>query len=291
MEYHVAGSVEEALETFQRHAGPRRSAMYVAGGTDLAVQIAEHLVRPQGLIDLARVPALGGIERGGALRIGAACTVAALAGAQGLPRCLVQGARAIGSPQIRALATIGGNICNASPCGDTLAPLVALGARFELVSSTGEREVEAERFFTGPKLTVRDSGEILRQITVPEEFLAGSSAFRMIGKRNGQAISQVNLAVWLRLSESSGRIEEIRVAAGSVAPVPLRLEATEGLLRGQAAEQELLDQAQAAAAREVRPITDVRTTETYRRRVISALFREALEEALDQARAGNGGPR
>jgi CO/xanthine dehydrogenase FAD-binding subunit len=178
---------------------------------------------------------------------------------------------------------VGGNVCNASPCGDTLAPLVALGARFVLSSSRGERQTDAESFFTGPKLTVREHDEVLTEILIPEPFLAGSSAFRMIGKRNGQAISQVNLAVWLRQNERSGAIEEIRAAAGSVAPVPLRLSAAEQQLHGHTPERGLLDQAQAAVSREIRPISDVRTTEAYRRSVSSSLFREALEEALAHA--------
>jgi CO/xanthine dehydrogenase FAD-binding subunit len=124
---------------------------------------------------------------------------------------------------------------------------------------------------------------VLTEILIPEPFLAGSSAFRMIGKRNGQAISQVNLAVWLRRNERSGVIEEIRAAAGSVAPVPLRLSAAEKQLHGHTPERELLDEAQAAVSREIRPISDVRTTEAYRRSVSSSLFREALEEALAHA--------
>jgi carbon-monoxide dehydrogenase medium subunit len=289
MEYHVPASLEEALNIARSCAQSGRAVMYLAGGTDLAVQIAEHLLRPQALVDLAGIAALKGVgRRGAAIRIGAATTIAMLAEATDLPRCLVQGARSIGSPQIRALATIGGNVCNASPCGDTLAPLVALGARFALVSPRGEREVEAERFFRGPKLTVRESDEVLTEILVPEESLAGGSAFRMIGKRNGQAISQVNLAVWLRLRSGSGPIEDIRAAAGSVAPVPLRLPATERLLRGREPDPDLLEQACAEVSREIRPISDVRTTESYRRRVTSALFREAVEEALAVARTRAG---
>ncbi|MBN1835553.1 MAG: xanthine dehydrogenase family protein subunit M [Spirochaetales bacterium] len=291
MEYHVPGTLEEALERLSSYLASGRPAMYVAGGTDLAVQIAEHALEPAALVDLAAIQSLRGIESGeGALRIGAAVTIAELAQARELPRCLVQGARSIGSPQIRALATIGGNICNASPCGDTLAPLVVLGARFVLQSLRGEREVEAESFFTGPKATVRAGEEVLREIRIPEERLAGASAFRMIGKRNGQVISQVNVAVWL-LSSGDGTVEDIRVAAGSVAPVPLRLPGTERLLRGRAISRELLERAETEVAREIRPISDVRTTEAYRRRVTASLFRDALEDALEEALGGGDKPR
>ena len=305
MEYHRPASIDEALRIMAR-AGAEGggSAAYVAGGTDLAVQIAESGSRPGALVDLTGIARLRGVEgRAGGVRIGAAVTIEELAGCPDLPACLRQGARSIGSPQIRALATIGGNICNASPCGDTLAGLIVLDARFVLVSPRGEREIAAERFFRGPKLTVREPGEILQDILIPAEALEGGSAFRMIGKRNGQVISQVNLAVWLCREgrpdgkAGTGAVAAVRLAAGSVAPVPLRLPLAEGVLRGKVPSPELLRRAELEAAREIRPISDVRSTASYRRAVLRGLLREALEEALVQAldpddrpRPGKGGP-
>ncbi len=183
-------------------------------------------------MDVSGIPELLRLERapGGALRIGAAVRLETLARSADLPACLSQGARAIGSPQIRTLGTLGGNLCNASPCGDTLAPVIALGGRLVLASPEGRREVPAEEFFTGPKTTVLRPGELLVEVLFGPAALAGRSAFRMIGQREGQAISQVNVAVWLRAE--GGRLAEVRAAAGSVAPTPVRLAAAEKLLAG-----------------------------------------------------------
>jgi CO/xanthine dehydrogenase FAD-binding subunit len=274
MEYRVATTVDEALEALAGCPGARP----VAGGTDLAVVLADTLASPPLLVDVAGIPALHGIRRTAeGLSIGAATTIAELARRTDLPTCLGQGARAIGSPQIRNLATIGGNVCNASPCGDTLSPLVALDAAFVLQSRGGSRTVAAGQFFVGPKKTVLAAGELLVEIRIPAACLAGRSAFRMIGKRNGQAISQVNVAVWLAVE--GGIIREARAAVGSVAPVPLRLPATERLLAGKKIAGLDLGPVLASVEAEIAPISDVRASLEYRRLVTRSLFADALREA------------
>lgn len=275
MQYRAARTVNEAVMTLSAEG----NAKPIAGGTDLAVVIADGLISPEVLLDISAIPALRAIRRSEqGLAIGAAVTIAEIASQDDLPACLVQGARSIGSPQIRNLATIGGNICNASPCGDTLAPLVALGASFVLASAAGSRTVPAEEFFLGPKKTMLQRGELLVEILIGAQSLAGSSAFRMIGKRNGQAISQVNAAVWLTAQE--GQVREIRAAVGSVAPVPLRLRETEKLLRGSNRAGIEIRKVLESVDREIAPISDVRASVEYRRLVTGALFREALLEAL-----------
>jgi CO/xanthine dehydrogenase FAD-binding subunit len=286
VQYRIPESVQEAISLAASALQSGRKAKFVAGGTDLVVQISESALQPEMLIDISSVQALGGIERdGSALRIGAATTLAEIAANGALPRCLVQGAGSIGSPQVRHLGTIGGNICNASPCADTLAPIIVLGGRFALRSSRGARELAAEEFFLGPKVTVLEADEILEEILLPCSSLEGRSAFRMIGKRNGQAISQVNIAVWIaprsaQAPSTKVPIEEIRIAAGAVAPVPLRLTEAEAVLRGRVPSRELREEAKQAVRRQIRPISDVRTTEEYRRSVSASLFADALEEAL-----------
>ena len=278
MDYRVASTVEEAIALL----GDREDSRPVAGGTDLAVVIADGLRPPALLIDVSGIPRMRGIRRaGGGIAIGAATTVAEIASRADLPACLWQGARAIGSPQIRNLATIGGNVCNASPCGDTLAPLVALDAAFVLLSRTGGRTVPAEQFFVGPKKTVLRAGELLVEILIEAPRLAGHSAFRMIGKRNGQAISQVNTAVWLAVEK--GVIREARAAVGSVAPIPLRLRRAEALLVGKAVGALDMQAVLAAVDAEIAPISDVRASVEYRRLAAGSLFRDALAEAVEAA--------
>jgi CO/xanthine dehydrogenase FAD-binding subunit len=280
---------------------------YLAGGTDLAVQISEGIVDPALLIDISAVEELRRIEENGeGLRIGAAVTIAELlealraaeagksAESAAIPRCLLQGAGSIGSPQIRHLGTIGGNVCNASPCGDTLAPLIVLAASFSLRSAHSSREVPAEEFFLGPKSTVMEPGELLESIFIPRTHLRGRSAFRMIGKRNGQVISQVNVAVWLRREQGKAHgtgeerplpVQDIRIAAGSVAPIPLRLRRAEQCLRGSVPEASALRAAARAVQEEIQPISDVRTSREYRRGVTAALFMDVMAEVLE----GEGG--
>ncbi len=275
MEYKVAATVEQAVALLAG-AGLRRA---VGGGTDLAVVIADGVIAPDLLVDVAGIAELRGIRRTPeGISIGAAATISEIAASADLPTCLRQGARAIGSPQIRNLATIGGNVCNASPCGDTLAPLVALEASFVLRSGKGSRTVPAAQFFLGPKRTVLAAGELLVEVRIASRFLAGASAFRMIGKRNGQAISQVNAAVWLLVEK--GTIREARLAVGSVAPVPLRLSAAERLLAGKAVKGLDLGPVLAAADSEIAPISDVRASLDYRRQVTASLLGDALAEAL-----------
>jgi CO/xanthine dehydrogenase FAD-binding subunit len=276
MEYRTPRSLEEAIELLGRTG----FAKPVAGGTDLAVLVAEGLVAPDTLVDLCGIPGLRGIRRTPeGITIGAATTMAEIAVRDDLPACLVQGARAIGSSQIRNLATIGGNICNASPCGDTLAPLLVLEADFVLASAAGSRTVAANGFFLGPKKTVVSPHEILVEVRIPRERLEGSSAFRMIGKRNGQAISQVNAAVWIL--RNGDRIRVAHVAVGSVAPVPLRLTKTEALLQGATAASIDMDSIRRCIDSEIAPISDVRASVEYRRLVAGHLLVDALEEALE----------
>jgi carbon-monoxide dehydrogenase medium subunit len=137
--------------------------------------------------------------------------------------------------------------------------------------------VPAEQFFVGPKKTVLAPGELLVEIRIPAPRLAGRSAFRMIGRRNGQAISQVNAAVWLAVE--GGVIREARVAVGSVAPVPLRLMAAEALLAGKTVRGLDVEPVLARATAEIAPISDVRASLEYRRLVTGSLLRDALLEA------------
>jgi CO/xanthine dehydrogenase FAD-binding subunit len=261
----------------------------IAGGTDLCVYMAEGLCRPETLIDLCGIDSLRGVEiaADGTVRIGACTTIRDVAASHALPTCLRQGARAIGSPQIRNLGTIGGNICNASPCGDALTPLLALDARFVLRSAEGTRTVESAEFFTGPKQTVLTPDEILEAIELPPTCRGKASAFRMIGNRKGQAISQVNAAVSAAIAER--KASDVRVAVGSVAPVPLRLTKLEQVLGGRAIADLTPVELRDAVLEGIRPIDDVRTTATYRQEVTVALVYDALTECGGQASARGEG--
>lgn len=289
MDYVRPSSVEDAVRLLASSG-----SMILSGGTDLCVYLAEGLCSPNRLIDIGDLDALCGVETitddegSEMIRIGAATPIAEIAASPHLPSCLRQGANAIGSPQIRNLGTIGGNICNGSPCGDTLAPLLTLDARFVLRSTAGTRIVESERFFLGPKQTVRESAELLESVLLPVPRFETVSAFRMIGNRNGQAISQVNASVCARSLD--GTLSDVRVAVGSVAPIPLRLKKLEEVLTGKRIEDVRFDDIRTPVLEGIRPIDDVRSSATYRQEVTVALVFDALMACGDPVSGvGEGG--
>lgn len=278
MKYLFPISIKEALE----YISSEKDSKFIAGGTDLIIQISDGFISPQVLIDLSRIEKLKKQERiEEGFKIGAAVTLEEIASSKFLPQCLIQGAKSIGSPQIRNLGTIGGNICNASPCGDILTPIIVLEGELILISPYGKRRIPAKDFFVGPKKTVIAKDEILSEIIFKKIFLnEGSSSFSKIGNRNGQTISQVNVTIWLKKRERSNEIEDIRIAVGSVAPIPLRLEKVEVFLKGKTINQEILKDALKMIDEQIKPISDVRSSESYRRMVIGSLFQDAFKEIL-----------
>lgn len=276
MRYLFPITIKEALE----YVSSEKDSKFIAGGTDLINQISDGFITSQMLIDLSQIEKLKKIERTEEeFKIGAAVTLEDIASSKFLPQCLIQGAKSIGSPQIRNLGTIGGNICNASPCGDILTPIIVLGGKLVLISSYGKREISAEDFFIGPKKTIITGNEILTEIVFKKLFLSErNSSFRKIGKRNGQTISQVNVAIWVKKRGKGNEVEDIRVAVGSVAPIPLRLEKVEIFLKGRTIDQETLKDAMKVIDEQIKPISDVRASENYRRMVIGSLFQDTFKE-------------
>lgn len=254
----------------------------IAGGTDLVIIMEATGLKPDSLIDITSVQSLSGINTDeSGISIGSATNIATIASSDILPQCLVEGASSIGSPQIRNVATIGGNICNASPCGDTLAPLLCLNADFVVVSNQNKQTIAADKFFLAPKKTVLKENEVLSEIRISKHFAEGLSGFRMIGQRNGQAISQVNLAIWFKRNKVSGMIEEIRIAAGSVAPTPIRIIEAEKLLCDTIPGKDLLLKAAHLVQDSIKPIDDVRSSAEYRQDVIVGLFLDIMNQLLN----------
>lgn len=254
----------------------------IAGGTDLVIIMEDTGLKPASLIDITSVKSLSCINTDDSgISIGSATNIATIASSDILPQCLVEGASSIGSPQIRNVATIGGNICNASPCGDTLAPLLCLNADFVVESNKSKKILAADKFFLAPKKTILKENEVLSEIRIAKHYLDGLSGFRMIGQRNGQAISQVNLAIWFKRNTASGTIEEIRIAAGSVAPTPIRIIEAEKLLCDTIPGKDLLLKAAYLVQNTIKPIDDVRSTAEYRQDVIVGLFLDIMHQLLN----------
>jgi Aerobic-type carbon monoxide dehydrogenase, middle subunit CoxM/CutM homologs len=253
----------------------------VAGGTDLLVQLNGDVAPPPArVLDIWRLAELRGINLAdGALVLGALTTYTDIRRSElcsaHLP-ALVEAAATIGAAQIQNRGTIGGNVINASPAGDTLPVLLATDAELTLVSARGERTVAAKDFWPAYRKTACAPDELLLRISFP--LPKGRQVrFRKVGTRRAQAISKVVMAIAWR--EDGGVWRDVRVALGSVAPTPIRATQTERVLEGAAPRQTTADHAASTLAAEIHPIDDVRSTADYRRVVSARVLHRLLREA------------
>jgi xanthine dehydrogenase small subunit len=255
----------------------------IAGGTDLMVALTGELGEPPAtLVDLWHIDALRGIAvEGDHLVLGALTTYTEVRRSalchEHLP-VLVEAAATIGAAQIQNRGTLGGNIANASPAGDTLPVFLAADASFVLGSAAGEREVPAAEFWTGYRQTALRAGELVLRIRVPLRT-GREMRFRKIGTRRAQAISKVVLAIARRHRTTDDTWHDVRVALGSVAPVPIRAARTEAVLEGGSPTPELADLAAETLAGELAPIDDVRSTAEYRRVVAARVLHRLIRDA------------
>jgi CO/xanthine dehydrogenase FAD-binding subunit len=250
----------------------------IAGGTDLMVLYAAGKLSARKLVSIWNLPELRGIEvLADEIRIGAGCTYSELREQEIVRRefpLLARAASWMGGIANQNRATIGGNIINASPAADSLPPLLVYEAELILVSIRGERRVPYLGFHTGYKTTKLAADELVRALCLRRRFSEYLHHPRKVGARNAQAISKVCIAALGRLAD--GRVDEVRIALGSVAPVPLRLIETEGALKGKNIDSSLLILARKTVASEIRPIDDIRSTARYRTEVAKNLVEEFL---------------
>jgi carbon-monoxide dehydrogenase medium subunit len=254
----------------------------IAGGTDLMVKIRNGEARPSELISLRSIPELRGIEENGVTRIGAMTTISELLEHPALGTrypVLAEAAARHSGPQIRNVATVGGNLCNCSPCADTATPLLVLDARARLVSAEGSRELPLHELFRGPGETCLSQGEILSDILLDPPDENAVATFMKKGRVH-MDLAVASCAVLLEIEGDTCR--KARIAAGSVAPVALRLTKAEELLEGSTITREILEQVEEIAAQSVSPITDIRATEEYRRRIVGVYTRRAIERLTDR---------
>lgn len=280
-EYCAPATVAEAVALMGRLDGARS---LFAGGTDLLVEIREHLRRPAHLIDLKKIPGLDTLryDPQEGLVCGALTRIRTLETAPEVLRHyrgLAQAARELGSIQVRQRATLGGNVCRASPSADTLPPLLADGASVLIQGPDGRRTVALEDFCTGPGRTVLAPDEVLLEFRLPAPRPATGQSYLKHGRRKAMELATVGVAVTLSLRD--GRIDDVRIVLGAVAPTPVRAGRAEALLLGERPSPGLIDVAGRAAAAESRPITDVRASADYRRQMVGVLTRRALVQALE----------
>jgi xanthine dehydrogenase small subunit len=256
----------------------------LAGGTDLLVQLTGELgPPPDRVLDLWRLDELRGIEvRDGALELGALTTYTDIrrSGAcRAHAPALVEAAATIGAVQIQNRGTIGGNVMNASPAGDTLPVLLALDAALVLGGAGGEREVPAIDFWPAYRRTAARPDELLVRIRIPV-VPDRAQRFVKIGTRRAQAISKVVVATAWR---GDGSWLDVRLALGSVAPTPIRVGAAEAVLEGRPRDAASIEAAVAALGAAIEPIDDVRSTAAYRREAALRVIRRLLGDAIDTA--------
>ena len=251
----------------------------IAGGTDLMVQYAAGHLSARKLVSIWNLPELRRIEvLPGEIRVGAGCTYTDLIENADVNRelpLLTSAARWTGGVANQNRGTLGGNIINASPAADSLPALLVYGAELILVSVRGERRIPYEHFHTGYRKTQCAADEVIQFISLPRQFSHYRAYTRKIGARNAQAISKVCLAALGQVP--GGVIEDIRMAVGSVAPIPFRLTETENVLRGQRIDPALILLAKKTTAREIQPIDDIRSSARYRRAVTANLVAEFLD--------------
>lgn len=275
-DYHQPQSLEEAFRLKKTIPG----SYYISGGTDLMVRIKNRELRPRALISLRSIPKISGVKNGNITRIGSMTTVSHLIQNPKLGKnfpVLIEAAKNLGSVQIRNVATIGGNLCNCSPAADLAPPLLVLGAKTRLQNGRKIRDIPIDQLFQGPGASCLSSDEIITDILLEPSEPNTKTIFLKKGRvKMDLAIASVAIL----LKTEGERCLKVRIAAGSVAPVPLRLFQVESLLEEAKISPKILSKAQRLASETVAPITDVRATEEYRRHIAGVLVKRALEKMM-----------
>ena len=278
-------SVDDCLRALAQR-GPETKLL--AGGTDLLPQLKNGLLKPARVIDLSGVKRLSALEPadGRELRIGAAVTARTLeldATVRARYLSIAEGGALVGSVQIRNLATLGGNLCNAAPSADMAPPLLALDAEAVITGPKGERRVPIAAFFTGVRRTVLAPDELLVELVVPAPGPRSGGNYLRHTPRRELDIAVVGVASQLTLA--GGVCTKARIALAAVAPVPVRATAAEQALEGQPVTPDRIARAADLAVEAARPISDQRGSAEFRRHLVRVLTRRTLTTALARASA------
>jgi carbon-monoxide dehydrogenase medium subunit len=283
MEYFEPKSISEALSVLEKHGA---EAKVIAGGTDVMVDI-KFKEEPGSLVNIKKLPGLTGIKENGAgLRIGALTTIREIE-TSALVRervpVLWEAAHQFASLQVRNTATIGGNICRASPSGETLAPLLVLDAKAKLAFVDGEKIEPFTAFFQGPGKSRAGANGLLTEIEIPYPAAGSKGVYLKHAVRGAMDIAMVGIAVMITPDAGKNEIQDVRIGLGAVAPTPIRAAKTEALLRGKPLGAVLLKEAALLASSEASPINDQRSSAENRRWIVEALTRRGLEQTWKAA--------
>ncbi len=283
-QYEAPGTIKELVSILSKH---KEKARILAGGTDLMVQMKGKVIKPEYIIDINGIDELSYIDykENKGLKIGTGTKIETIERSDIIKEkyyALHKGASVIGSTQVRAMATVGGNSCNASPCADTVSPLVSYDAKVNLVSDSGNREIALEEFIQNNGVTSLKPDEFLESFSLIEPWANSVSKYQQMGLRDAMEIDMVNVAVNVALDPGSGKIDNIRIVLGSVAPSPLRGKNAEKILLGNVPDDKLIEKAADACVKDSMPIDDLRASADYRREVVGVLTKRVLKEAIDE---------
>jgi CO/xanthine dehydrogenase FAD-binding subunit len=281
----MPGSVDECLAVLAQR-GPE--AKLVAGGTDLLPQLKNGLLHPAWVIDISRLSELSTIalDAGGGLRLGAAVTARQIerhAGLRAAYPALAESAALVGSIQVRNLATVGGNVCNAAPSADMAPPLVALDAEAVIAGPRGRRRVSLAKFFEGVRRTALAPDEILVEFVVAAPGPRSGGSYLRHTPRRELDIAVVGVASQITLT--NGVCAKARIALAAVAPTPVRATEAERAIEGQPLTPERIEQAATIAVAAARPISDQRGSAEFRTHLVRVLTKRTLTSALARASA------
>jgi carbon-monoxide dehydrogenase medium subunit len=289
-EYHSPGTLEEACQLLKKYDGRAR---VLAGGTDLIPDMYHREISPGHVINIKGIPGLNFIanEESKGLVLGSLVSFNEIIYSPIIERhypILKEVSGKIGSHQIRNLATIGGNICNAAPSADSAPILIALDSSVTLIAPGGkERTMLLDEFFTGPEETALAPGEILTQIHIPLLKPRTGASYIKQTIRQALEIAVVGVAALIQLEKETDKCSSARLVIGACAPTPLRVHAAEEILINKKIRNQDIEAAAQAASEAVKPITDVRGSEFYRKEMVKVQSKRALAEAMSRAQSGS----
>lgn len=290
-EYLIPGTLDEALEMLDRYRG---TARVIAGGTDIVPASRKGSTDIRVLVDITRIPGLDSIRLdGNVVKIGPLVTHAEAA-LSGLVRekgmALAEGASRVGSPQIRNVATVAGNILNAQPGADTAIPLLALDGSVTTRSRQGERRIPLAELYTGVGGTVIESGkEIVTEISFPALGKGEASAAMRLAKRKSLVLPIMTVAVVVGVDPARKTFTKVRIAVGPVATTPFRCKTAEAILEGNPVDDEVIRKAAAEAEKAANPRTSlIRGTSEYRKAMVAVLVERGIATAIRRLEGNNG---
>ncbi len=280
-EYRKPSTLHEAIRLLEAQG---EGARILAGGTDLLIQMKNQTLAPRVLVDLKGIPELEGIHyhEASGLRIGPLTTIYRMENSALLREkfaVLVQAASSMGSYQIRCRATLGGNLCNASPAADMIPGLISLGAKARITGPEGERFLPVEDFFAGPGRNNLRRGEIVTEVQVPNPPSPVGFHYTKHTIRKAMDLAVVGVAVTFSFGPDREKCLDVKIALGAAGPIPFRATGAETSLRGKRVDEPLICRAASLASEEAKPISDIRASGWYRREMVRVITHRTLKQA------------